>query len=329
MIFDRLVKMHIAFVYIFITLISINIILNGVQLSQNDRHPAVAKSAEVYIELETYAPDYTKFDDTKSSSVFAGYYNEPVLDDPSEYYVTILQLSVPLSGIPVFVPDIYDPIYANNTVYKVGIKYNGTMYSQQVVWEPETAASATAATYYCQDVHHMIGLINKAFEWTLRQLPRNATNLPISAPRFTMDNEGRISINTYISARVLIYDVYINQPLSDLLPGLDKFVHKLNSYEPAIQITTSSQIRPALAVWSPVSKIQLYNIDFIEEFIVSDPTATNFIFAGQSELLPLYDTEPLTAIRINVNWIDKHGRYHPIIVPYDQVMTLRLGFIKK
>jgi len=316
--------MHIAFVYIFITLISINIILNGVQLSQNDRHPAITKSAEVYVELETYAPDYTKFDDTKSSSVFAGYYDEPLLDDPSEYYMTITQLSVPLNGIPAFVPDIYDPIYANNTVYKVGLKYNGTMYSQQVIWEPETTASATAAAYYCQDVRHMIGLINKAFMWAQRQLPHNATNLPGSAPRFTMDNEGRISINTYTSV-----DVYINQPLSDLLPGLDKFVHKPNSYEPMIQITTSRQIQPALAIWSPVSKIQLYNIDFLEEFIVSDPTAANFIFAGQSELLPLYDTEPLTAIRINVNWIDKHGRYHPIIVPYDQVMTLRLGFIKK
>ncbi|ACF17002.1 V18 [Sputnik virophage] len=126
-----------------------------------------------------------------SPAIFQAQLTQPIVHNPSEYFLSVVRFSIPTQNIPLTIPQIqpYPNTNVNNTIYSVSIGYNGTYSSQNFVqFDPSLtspnipAPNAPTVTspnvevtpyYYIYDYSTFLQMINTALE--------NAFN-EISAP---------------------------------------------------------------------------------------------------------------------------------------------------
>ena len=132
-----------------------------------------------------------------------------ILENPSDYYLTISRFSIPAIDIPIFIADI-EPNQPDRdlTRYIFSIKYNGFTYSIPVTWEtqsllapippPPIPKQVVNSTYYfCFTYTRAIQLINNALlnAWQIAKVAD--TNVGNYAPYFFYDvNTQKISLVT-------------------------------------------------------------------------------------------------------------------------------------
>jgi hypothetical protein len=90
---------------------------------------------------------------------------QPIISKPSDYYVSIIRMTLPLNSMPIFICPI--TIQPNTTPWVVGIDYNGVYYSQIVMWQTElytTPQSNLFADWYhfCFSYGTFVSMINVA-----------------------------------------------------------------------------------------------------------------------------------------------------------------------
>lgn len=311
-------------------------------------------------------------------------FNQPLLANPRDYYLTIQRMSVPTSGIPVFVAEPYDKsVDPDVLVFNIGLRYGINNYTQYVKWIPQVQylSSSSPEYYWCNNIQYALAVINKAFAELFATIP--ATPGGSEPPVLMLDIGTRL---IQLKAQTAFYqsavdgtgaqiEVYVNQPLGSLLPSMAKIfyaeaspladtrllVYNLGNNTDG-SYTIMSQSAPSLSLWSPLKTITassnslgiipeflpssipglsntnnavLTNSNIIKDFVpftsgADTPIdAIQFANNGPPQLINLLSKEPLQTLDMKFQWMDKYGRLYPIMVPYNQTISVKLGFLKK
>lgn len=162
----------------------------------------------------------------------------PIIDNPSEYYLSIIRFTIPAANIPIF---IYDPLVN----YKVSLSYNGFSASQALTYIPTTIltpAQAGEFYYYVNSYQLFIDMINKAYLAAFTTLS-GLTALPVGvthAPWLIYNAETEL-------ISLIAQKEYTTEPSNasvkvwsdiSILRKLEGFEYKSNAFNPA---TTNGQ----------------------------------------------------------------------------------------
>lgn len=91
---------------------------------------------------------------------------QPILAKPSDYFVSIVRMAVPLNSMPIFICPI--SVQPNTTPWVVGIDYNGAYYKQTVLWQtelyttPQTGPFGLDWYHFCFSYGTFVSMINVA-----------------------------------------------------------------------------------------------------------------------------------------------------------------------
>ena len=118
----------------------------------------------------------------------------------------------------------------------------------------------------------------------------------------------------------------------------------------------NTQTNPSISAWNPMKSIQvtssslpvvqeivpssqnsniLGGVSIIKDFVPllasgEAPTSSiDFINEGPYQLINLTGEVPITKMDLSVRWVDKYGRIYPILIPYNSILSIKLGFFKK
>jgi hypothetical protein len=141
--------------------------------------------------------------------------NEPIIDVPEDYVVSIAQMKIPVSLLPIFVaepePSAGD---VNFTKYFVTLKYNGVSYNQRVIYEPSIVNIPTNSPryYYVYTYTDFLEMVNKAllFAFTLLQLNNQPVLDNATPPFFAFDSTTQL-ITLY--AEEIYYNLTLPSPI--------------------------------------------------------------------------------------------------------------------
>jgi hypothetical protein len=122
---------------------------------------------------------------------------QPILKNPNDFYMTIVNFSIPLNELPIIIPPIQanqpDP---NRTTLVIGIRNGVNDYPENVQFRPQFSTQINSIPvqnkptpvitpyYYIYSYAWMTGLINTALQTAF-----NASGLAGSAPYFTYDGQ--------------------------------------------------------------------------------------------------------------------------------------------
>jgi hypothetical protein len=339
-----------------------------------------------------------------SPAIYQEQLNQAILNNPSDYYMSVIRFSIPGGNIPLIIPDIqpYPNTDVNKTIFSVTLTYN-VFTSSQIFVEfvpddeslqptpltPQSPLPTTNGYYFLYTYTSFLNMINTALSNAFIALGIASGGLPVGslAPYFQFD-----PINERISlvAQVAFYDetlanpikIYMNYQLFSLLDGLpsvfqgysaptgsdfllvvknnhDNFYNPSNVtpvYPPLYYIMTqeyptladlnsfkslalTSNLLPIKPEYIPrpkssnqsVINTQGYLKNF-EPLVVLGPesrTVIQYQADGPYQLIDLTSNTPLTKIDVSVFWFDVYGNQYLVDIPYNQVLTIKMVFIKK
>lgn len=134
---------------------------------------------------------------------------QPIIDKPSEYYLTVTRFSLLGYNIPIMEFPIKAGISQNNpnlSIFTVSTEYNGMVNTQPVIFKsyvqhatapvppslnPPSYTAPDSPYYYVYEYHHMLDMINNAMATSVSGLT-GATGTP--PPFFTYDDNQLISL---------------------------------------------------------------------------------------------------------------------------------------
>ena len=158
--------------------------------------------------------------------------NQPLLDVPEDYYMSVIRASVPCQNVPIFVAKVlpFPNTNRNTLIYTVTLTYNGFSFTQNVVYQttsfftpipPGPSASVPSGYsndpyYYVYEYANFLAMINTAYQAAFVGLG-GLVVLPVGAvaPWFEYESDSqRISlvaqIAFYDQALALPIGVYVN-----------------------------------------------------------------------------------------------------------------------
>ena len=129
---------------------------------------------------------------------------QPIIDDPSDYYMSIIRFSIDGSNIPIAVcPVVPNPNNANDinyTPFSVTLQYGGVNYTSQLSFIPEinvpllpqppttTGQDTTTQYYYMYTYTTLVTMINNAFQSAFTALTTaNPSVASVGAPYIIYD----------------------------------------------------------------------------------------------------------------------------------------------
>lgn len=189
----------------------------------------------------------------------------PIVNNPSEYYLSCIRFNIPTSRIPILIVPVQpfpntDP---TKTIYSVGLSYGAADAQTFVAWSPNETAAGLAITpkqglsagtpftdsndsyYYCRSYVHMMSLVNKAFATAFADLSGQlAGALPAgaAAPFFTYDSVAKLftlhaPASAYdTSAAGSVIKIYMNNDLFTLFGAFDSIKDKQATKEKDVQV---------------------------------------------------------------------------------------------
>jgi hypothetical protein len=118
------------------------------------------------------------------------YYNEartiPFVNNPQDYYLSILRFTIDTGTLPVFIPTIIpDQTFLNKTIYSVTLSYGGNDYQTYIEWVPQNVNTTpppapnqtsnkqqdnSTGYYECYSYSYFCSLIYKAFASSFQDL---------------------------------------------------------------------------------------------------------------------------------------------------------------
>lgn len=338
-----------------------------------------------------------------SPAIYREELTQSIVENPSDYYLSIIRFTIPTQEIPIFQADIqpFPNTNLNNTVYSVTLNYGANTSGQIFIQYTSTTAHAEqsrpltlnhpnvdkTAYYYIYTYTEFLLQINTALAAAFAALPGKPGGA--LAPYFIYDeNIEKISL----VAQRLYYDValgvgnyieiYSNLQLFNFLDGIPTFYFgdnqingednqylirdKRNNYyqPPDVAVVTPpayfimTQEYNTLPNWNSFKSLVLVSnlLPIIQEYVprVSgqnqgvvnsqgilkdfEPlielgpearTSVQYQINGPYQLINLNSDSPLTKIDISIYWVNKLGDQYLLLIPYDQVVTLKMVFIKK
>lgn len=82
---------------------------------------------------------------------------QAIVDDPSEYYLSVIRFLVPGQNVPIF-------IFSDLPTYSITLSYNNVDYQNYVAYNPLTLTPSTEdGFYFVYSYQHMINMINATF----------------------------------------------------------------------------------------------------------------------------------------------------------------------
>lgn len=91
---------------------------------------------------------------------------QPIISKPSDYYASIVRMTIPLNSMPIFICPI--ATQPNTTPWVVGISFNGNYYKQTIQWQtelyttPQTGPFGLDWYHYCFSYGTLVSMINVA-----------------------------------------------------------------------------------------------------------------------------------------------------------------------
>lgn len=132
----------------------------------------------------------------------------------------------------------------------------------------------------------------------------------------------------------------IKNTYNNLFSGIYRMTQQFNSLATwdvfkSIQILSSFIPVENEIVPSPRDPSNYNTFSVVKDFVPFYETGTdfrqfiNYRYSGSYELINLNSNYPITTIDISVYWVDRYGNRYQVSIPYNQVLSIKLCFIKK
>jgi hypothetical protein len=321
----------------------------------------------------------------------------PIINNPEEYYCSIVRFVVPLASLPIFimpiVPNTYvspaSPGNPNLSTLVFSFRYLGIDYSSFVefinfnpVLTPPIQNQITQVVttyYYVYSYQQLLDCVNRTLIslWNTSGL---STDYPLlQHPFFRYDtNTELISVivpNIFTGVTPVV-ELSMNNVALNYFDGFPFFFYGFNqphgrdyvfqfydypgnSYP--FPFTTSTQFQytqeyNTLYFWSALRKLLFVsstlpiNNEITQSSIgngvyTSFPIITDFALetsaagscrsiavynpTGPYRLVSLSGNAPISSVDIQIFWSDLFGNIYPLLLPQDQLATIKLAFFKK
>jgi hypothetical protein len=333
-----------------------------------------------------------------SPATFAENRTTAIINNPSDWYMTVIRFYVPAKDIPLTVLPIlpYPNTNPNMTTLSVILSYNGINSNEiPLIYVPSnqyTIAPPAATTgnpiypitnyYYIYSYQQVIDIANTALAAALTNLktkPGTGAIAAADAPYFTYDAVTQLIT---LNANVLFYDpvsvvtpikIYGNLPFTTFFQAFPFIVTNtftFNPSSPAFQYNikdTGTNVSDGyinfvqefivVGLWNIFKSLVFITgtVPINGELIPAQDGSGNTIgrrittdydplindTAGQSEtilqyypqgpyrLISLQSNAPLTKFDITVYWQDKNQNLYNLYIPYNNVLTIKILFVRK
>ena len=289
--------------------------------------------------------------------------SQPILENPSEYELTIERFYIPATNIPIL-------LFKENR-YSVTLSFDGADVTQPLVWIPNKSYPAVYGNtiWYYQEMVDMVNVAFKSAYDALKLLKPALT--PTEAPYITYQTEGGL----FIFNAEKLYDpvvnggdtvkIYMNIELFKLFnsfqdfsqPELEPKAHQIIVKDNGNNTSTSNPSYYAtygewstLFAWndlvsivfetnsipvipennqSQVNETQQIITDFEPIADINDRSAIQFYPQGELRYYSLNSTQPFYTMNLNVMWKDKKGDIFPIYLNETETLTVKILFRRK
>lgn len=333
--------------------------------------------------------------ETFTDAIYRRNLDEILVDDPSQYYLSVMRFSVPTANIPLMIPEIlqFPNTDVNKTAYVITMTYNGfTSGPINIQFETTTPLvtprSITADNpypmvnpsryYWIFNYSQFVKLINDTYQIAF-DLLNTATGNALAGqkpplllydsktylltmqytPIYLSSNPDNARINLFVNYKLFSYldgfdnlfldsksDIGAQFTVFDKGDNFDGTVYDmiqnyktLASWNVFKSLQLRSNLIPIKKEYLPVPFGQnpnaLNGIGILRDFIpiINDGpearTSVSYIFDSAYQMIDLNSNTPLQNIDMSVYWEDRYGNIYLLTVPYNQVLSIKIAFIKK
>jgi len=288
---------------------------------------------------------------------------QPILENPSEYELTIERFFIPAINIPIL-------IFKENR-YSVTLSFDGADVTQPLIWIPNTAYAGLYGNtiWYFQEMLDMVNIAFKDAYDALKLLKPAIT--PTNPPYITFDSEtgffifnaeklydpvvnGGETVKIYMNIELFkLFNAFQDFEQEELEPKAHQIIVKDNGNNTS---PTNSLYYKTYAEWnnlfawndlqsivfetnsipvipennqSQVNLTQQIITDFEPIAGTNDRSAIQFYPQGELRWYSLNSTQPFYTMNLNVMWKDKQGELYPIYINETEALTVKMLFRKK
>jgi len=276
-----------------------------------------------------------------------------ILDNPSDYYLGIIDFSLPLYSVPLF-------SFVNGR-YKFSLFFDNLTLTNDLLWVPETINTSPVF----QSVYSYQSFIT-SMNNSLKTLYNNMQFakplfLPTEQPFVTLDND-LLSINIqewyYLNNSFILCNNQLFEFLTSIshffvTPTLVRFLyddHMPSYMRGGIKYYKLTQQNRDLDNWSSLVSIlfqtntvpvagEIIGAQNNEQILVlgdyihlpnSNRTAYyNFVSKAPIRLCDLNSNYPMTQMDVTIRWYNKEGASEIIVISPDQNARMKLVFVRK
>ncbi len=251
-----------------------------------------------------------------------------LLENPNDYYLSIVKFSVPGTGIPIFSFKFQDGVTPLTSVYSVTLEYAGVAVQKYVVYlpviPPTPPQNSGYSPYTVYSYQKFLDMINIAFQAALTQLQGAPANYPGTFAPFMRYNESTFTVDLLIPTEMVTngVDVWMNQPLYSFFNcyNIDTFAYNQPNGE---DIKFVNQNLHGTNLYTDTS-------------VVGPPAATYYINAGEFDCLPLWNdfqkivltSSDLPIRSTSISNLNQDGvnKFQPIVTDLDPSIVLGPDF---
>lgn len=290
--------------------------------------------------------------DTNNLAIFNVNRTDVILTNPSDYYLGILDFSIPLYAVPLF-------SFVNNR-YSFSLEFDGLTLTTILLWVPEAGFSPVFQSVY--SYQSFIKSMNNALKTLyINMQTAKPLFLPTSQPFITLDNN-RITLNIEDWYYLNNSFVCCNDQLSNFLTSINvffvtpNFIRFLyNDHMPSytrlgVLYYALTQANNDLSNWSSLSSVifSTNQVPVSGELIGTQKNETilvlgdfvslqsenrisyyNYVSKAPIRLCNLNSSYPLSSIDVQIRWYNREGDSQIIQIPANTNAYIKLIFVKK
>lgn len=304
----------------------------------------------IYVNIKSVVEGQQTFD-------FSANRVEPILQNPSDYELSVVRFSVPSSGIPVKI--------WNNEEYKITLKFNATTLEYPLLLIQNSNEPPLYENYSIYSYQEFIAIFNK----TLKDLH---DAMVLAEPTFAPTKECAVSLspdtnlitfyaqtlygapsvelsfNFSLASQTLFDFVKLDTDLFKLKiqsTGINNIswgglfgytmiqqsntLASISDLDKIIFETSSIPVNPELLGTGSNNETRQVITDFNASNFTRDNLPIQFFPMGPLRFYTLNSSYPLSKLDLIVSWEDKKGKVRPIFLDVNNPITVKLLFQKK